>query len=150
MENNYFIKKSNNTEFFKHDYIYNSTIDCRDIINMPKVDNYDEFAQKIYMEKIPHMNISDYYGENWNDVPKWIRQQIKLIIKTLFFKGFIYPDITGYNFIEFDEKIWIIDFEHSFVYNKSYDKMTLEQQEHYNFVKEFITDENCGWNPYFK
>lgn len=147
---NSFIKKIDISEFVIHDYIYNVTENCRDIIHLPKVYNFDNTTQEIHMEKIPHMNISDYYGENWNDIPKWIQKEIKIIIKTLFFKGIIYPDITGYNFIEYDEKIWIIDFEHSFMYNVSYDRMTENQKLHYDFVKEFITDENCGWNPYFR
>ncbi len=149
-DKNYFIKDSNISEFVIYDYIYKLTEDCRDIIHMPKVFNFDNITQKISMEKITHMNISDFYGENWNEVPKWIQLEIKKIIKTLFFKGIIYPDITGYNFIEEDEKIWIIDFEHSFIYNLSYDRMSPTQKIHYDFLQKFISDENCGWNPYFK
>jgi hypothetical protein len=149
-DENYFIKDSEILEFVIHDYIYKLTESCRDIINMPRVFNFDEKTKKIIMEKIPYMNISDFYGENWSDIPKWIQCEIKKIIKTLFFKGIIYPDITGYNFIEFDKKIWIIDFEHVFIYNISYDNMNPNQKIHYDFVQKFISDENCGWNPWFK
>ena len=55
----------------------------------------------------------------------------------------IYPDITGYNFIEHDNKIWIIDFEHSFFRTK--DKENVNEK----FVKKFIQNP-LEWNPYFK
>jgi tRNA A-37 threonylcarbamoyl transferase component Bud32 len=51
-----------------------------------------------------------------------------------------YPDITGYNFIEHDNKIWIIDFEHSSFINK-----TMKDP----FVNKFIGGSN-KWNPEFK
>jgi hypothetical protein len=46
-----------------------------------------------------------------------------------------YPDITGYNFIEHNNKLWIIDFEHAHIRD--------------TFVDKFIHGRNT-WNPRFK
>jgi tRNA A-37 threonylcarbamoyl transferase component Bud32 len=56
---------------------------------------------------------------------KGIVKEVRQIIGKLQANNIIYPDITGYNFINFNDKIWIID------------------------VNEFVKGLN-SWNPYFK
>lgn len=146
----YFMKPSCRYEYLMHNFIYNATMDCRDLIHVPMPYSFDEDTQTIRMQNIPKMNISDYYGEEWENVPKHIQRKIKLIVKQLFLKGYVFPDITGYNFIEFEDKIWIIDFEHTFVYNGMFNELSKTQKLHYKFVEKFIEDDDCGWNPFFK
>jgi len=51
----------------------------------------------------------------------------------------LYIDITGYNFIENDNKLWIIDFGHAtYNYPRKMDE----------FVEKFLAGHN-GWNPEF-
>ena len=68
---------------------------------------------------------------------------VRVIIQLLYDSGVVYPDITGYNFIESKRndktKLWIFDFEHAEVYPKKPDE----------FVEEFLSGTN-SWNPDFK
>ena len=94
-----------------HNYIYNLNL-----LNVPKIINYDKENKIMTMEKIDGMNVSDMYGEKADNVPDEIFEIIVNIIKTLKKQDIEYPDITGYNFIEDKNiygKIWIIDFEHA-------------------------------------
>jgi serine/threonine-protein kinase RIO1 len=51
------------------------------------------------------------YGEDFKDMPKPILDQIYDILVRLYLECDIeYIDITPYNFIEKDDKVWIIDF----------------------------------------
>ena len=117
-------------EYNMHKYVYNLHI-----VNMPKIISYDEKEQIMVMEKINNMNISDYYGEKSHNVPTHIFKEIRHIIKTLYNNDIQYPDITGYNFIDCDNKIWIIDFEHATFISP--------------FVVDFINGTN-SWNPEFE
>jgi hypothetical protein len=108
---------------------------------VPKVYSYDAINSILIMEKIDEMSVSDMYGEHMSDVPKDVVTQIRNIIKVLYNNYIEYPDITGYNFIEKDEKVYIIDMEHAH-YNygiKSYDPYILR------FIKEDATE----WNEQF-
>ena len=83
----------------------------------------------------------DYLLDLYNkDIDEYYFDEIRTIIKTLADNNIEYPDITGYNFIEFDSKIWIIDFEHSRFFTK-----TMKDP----FVSKFIRGAN-KWNPEFK
>ena len=93
------------------------------------------------MEEILEMNISDMYGEEAKDVPSYIFDKIRKIIIELNENNIDYPDITGYNFIEYKEKIYIIDFGDAKII-KSKDLAS-------PFVKDFINGLN-KWNPEFK
>jgi tRNA A-37 threonylcarbamoyl transferase component Bud32 len=123
----------NPSEFHIQDIIYNMNI-----VNIPKPYTYDPDLQTFTMRKIPEMSVSDMYGEKFSDVPDYITKQIRNIISTLYYHGIEYPDITGYNFIEYQNKIWIIDFEHASFNSKpdTYDP----------FILEFINGRN-EWNP---
>lgn len=109
------------------------------IVNVPKILAYDRDTQIMLMERVNYMNISDYYGENDTDITPELFARIREIIKTLYDNNVVYPDITGYNFIEYDKKIWIIDFEHSNF------KPLLQDA----FVVKFINGAD-KWNPRFK
>ena len=125
-------------EYVLHAYIENiKTIKC------PKLISYDIFKSTLVMEKINAVNISDFYGEKAEDVPRILFNQIRDIIITLYNNSIIYPDITGYNFILDENNLWIIDFEHAVISNN-----IKEDIKTYPFVKKFINGTN-EWNPDF-
>ena len=103
--------------------------------------SYDKDKKELTMEKISGMNLSDFYGENIIDVPCNIIKEVQTIIKTLKFYNIIYPDITGYNFIE-DKNgvVWIVDFGHAYIREP--------EQPVDSFVLDFLNGHN-GWNPEF-
>jgi len=122
-------------EFNMHNYIWNLGI-----VNVPRIISYDKTNKTLQMEKIPELSVSDMYGESYSDVPETITEQIRKIIQTLKSHNIIYPDITGYNFIEHDGEIWIIDWEHAYFGFGS-------AQSNW-FVDEFIAGYK-SWNPDF-
>ena len=76
----------------------------------PKILDTD-YKTYIKMEHLDEMCIADMYGEDFKDMPKEILDQIYTIITRLYLECDIeYIDITPYNFIEKDDKVWIIDF----------------------------------------
>lgn len=115
-------------------------------VKTPCIISYDRVKQCMIMERISGMSVADFYGEDISGVPKHVLKQIREIILTLYQNNIIYPDITGYNFIQDDDGlIWIIDFEHAYFY--------FEGGVNYDpFIRDFI----CGlqdlnsWNPDFK
>jgi tRNA A-37 threonylcarbamoyl transferase component Bud32 len=121
------------------EYEMHKHIQSLGIVNTPKILAYDRDTRIMLMERINYMNISDYYGENDTDITPELFARIREIIKTLYDNNVVYPDITGYNFIEYNKKIWIIDFEHA--------KFKPLVQD--DFVVKFINGEN-KWNPRFK
>ena len=131
----YYIKKEVSLkEYEMHKHIYSLGI-----VNAPKILAYDRDTKIMLMEKVNNMNISDYYGENETDITPELFKKIRKIIKTLYNNNIVYPDITGYNFIEHENRVWIIDFEHSNF------KPLLKD----DFVVEFIGGLD-SWNPEFK
>jgi len=127
-------------------------IDSLDLNYVPKYYYYDHSNKKLKIQKINEMNISNMYGESIKKVPKKVIKQIRNLIKELYDIGIVYPDITGYNFIEDKQgKIWIVDFEHCFfigTYNRSDKNYSNAEREHIDFVEKFINGHN-GWNPEF-
>jgi len=109
------------------------------IVNVPRPYMFKE--SQLIMQIIPALSISDMYGENFSDVPVHITDEIRDIIATLYLNGIEYPDITGYNFIEYQDKIWIIDFGHA-SYNSN-------PQSYDPFIMKFINGHN-DWNPNYK
>ena len=131
----YYIKKDVSLkEYEMHKHVHSLGI-----VNTPKILAYDRDTKVMIMEKVNYMNVSDYYGEKETDISPELFKKIRQIIQTLYDNNIVYPDITGYNFIEFDKRIWIIDFEHSNF------KPLLQD----NFVVKFINGLN-KWNPRFK
>lgn len=101
---------------------------------------YEEDRARIVMDKIDEMCLADKYGEKIEDIPQYIWDEIRNILKTLYDEENIeYVDITPYNFIEKEGKVYIIDFEHA--YYNIYDDINW-------FLEEFLLGEN-KWNPDF-
>jgi len=131
----YYIKKDvSMKEYEMHKHVHSLGI-----VNTPKILAYDRDTKVMIMEKVNYMNVSDYYGEKETDITPDLFKKIRKIIKTLYDNNIVYPDITGYNFIEFDKKIWIIDFEHS-----NFKPLLTD-----DFVVKFINGLD-KWNPRFK
>ena len=127
-------------EFMMHEYIYNLSLASNGLLNVPKINDYDVNNQIMTMENIPHMCVSDFYGEEACDISADLFTKIRTIIRFLYENHIIYPDITGYNFIEYDDKLWIIDFEHS----------DFKSHVRNIFVDEFVSDDEYNkWNPWF-
>ena len=127
-------------EFMMHEYIYNLSLSSDGVLNVPQINDYDVETGVMTMENVPHMCVSDFYGEKASAISADLFKRIRAIIRFLYDNHIIYPDITGYNFIEYDDKIWIIDFEHS-------DFQTHQQNI---FVDEFVHNPNYNkWNPWF-
>jgi tRNA A-37 threonylcarbamoyl transferase component Bud32 len=137
MENNYFTKFNvSEHEYYIHNYVYKLGI-----VNCPKIISYDWQNKVMVMEKIDNMSIADFYGADASKIPKHIFDEIRQIINALSEYNIEYIDITGYNFIEFQDKIWIIDFEHA----------EIRKKEMNHFLKKFLYDSNEEqyWNPDF-
>jgi len=136
-DENYFIKRNVSVKEYE---MYKQVSDL-DIVNIPKIIAYDNERKVLVMEKINNISISDFYGDKIKNISDELFNKIREIIKTLWNNNIVYPDITGYNFIEFDNKIWIIDFEHSNFKHLLTDK----------FVERIVNDSNYKkWNPRFK
>lgn len=91
------------------------------------------------MEKIDAPCLADIYGEEVENLPNWIWEEIVRILTVLYrCEGIEYVDITPYNFIEKNGKVWIIDFGHAY--------FTKPQ----NSFLEDILDGVRSWNPDFK
>ena len=128
-------------EFMMHEYIYNLSISSNGILNVPKINEYDVENQIMTMENIPNMCVADFYGDKPHNISTGLFEQIRDVIRYLYINHIIYPDITAYNFIEYDDKLWIIDFEHSDFKSHVRDV----------FVDEFVSDDDCyKWNPWFE
>ncbi len=121
-------------EYKIHKYVYNLKI-----VNIPKIKSYNKQTKQMKMVRVGTMSVSDYYGETAEHISDELFASIRTIIKTLYDHNILYIDITGYNFIENDKKLWIIDFEHA-TYN--HPRKTDE------FVEKFLEGHN-GWNPEF-
>jgi tRNA A-37 threonylcarbamoyl transferase component Bud32 len=134
-EDVYFTKENVSLcEYKIHKYVYNL-----DIVKVPKIKSYNKKTKQMKMVRVGAMSVSDYYGETAEHISDELFARIRNIIQTLYDHDILYIDITGYNFIENNNKLWIIDFEHA-TYN--YPKKTDE------FVKKFLEGHN-GWNPEF-
>lgn len=160
-ETYYHVKENVYTKEYRI-YKYLNNMDLKFI---PKLYSYDKEKKILKTQRINGLTIADLYGEDFCKVPKEIVKQIRKIIRYLYNIGIIYPDITGYNFIQDKQKrIWILDFEHSFYINKYINQTTIEatnlhddseeciikdKDEHLDFVDKFCFEDEQSWNPYF-
>ena len=127
-------------EFMMHEYIYNLSLASNGILNVPKLNDYDVENQIMTMENIPNMCLADFYGDKDCNISAELFDKIREVIRFLYENHIIYPDITAYNFIECEEKLWIIDFEHS----------DFKTHARNVFVDEFVSDDDYKkWNPWF-
>ena len=134
-------KNVSNKEYIIHKMVSEKISD----ISTPKIYEYNESTKTLKMEKIPEMSISDMYGDNSDDVPSYIFDEIRRIIIKLNENNINYPDITGYNFIECKGKIYIIDFGDA--------NLIKDENETENFTSPFVNEFINGlnqWNPDFK
>ena len=136
----YYIKTGVTLKEYKmHQHVYRLGI-----VNTPKILAYGKETQVMVLEKINQMCLSDYYGDKGKNIPLDLFDKIKEVIKKLWDNNIVYPDITGYNFIEYENKLWIIDFEHS-------NFKPLVKKEFVEFVNKFANDKQFRkWNPEFK
>lgn len=75
----------------------------------PKIKSYKHYKDKteIIMEHLNGYCLADIYGDEGKTLPNEIRE----IINILFYEeGIEYIDITPYNFIKKNNKVYIIDF----------------------------------------
>lgn len=135
-ETNCFIKK--NVE--RHEYLIQKMIYNMKIVNVPNIYHYDKKQKLMYMQKIGNMCLADQYGESFDLVPTDILEKIRNIIEHLYQNNIIYPDITGYNFIEYNKKIWIVDFQHA-----QHSIKRKNEDDDVVFVEKFI-DGAKKWN----
>ena len=99
-------------------------------------DNYCD----IIMDKIDTMCLADLYGDKPTDLPYFLWAKIHEVVQVLYEKeGIEYVDITPYNFIEHENKIYIIDFGDA--YYKG------DKPRNW-FHKDFL-NKPYGWNPDF-
>lgn len=117
-----------------HDFVHSLNI-----VNIPKIIRYNKEKQLLTMPDLGCNTIAYLYGDGDKDTPIEVFEEIRKIIKELYNNGIIYPDITGYNFIQGQNRIWIIDFEHA-------EYLPIKSNK---FVEKFIDGYN-GWNPEFK
>ena len=95
------------------------------------------------MEDLAAFSLADKYGDKIDDIPDMIWDEIIRILSALYeVEGIEYIDITPYNFIETQGKVWIIDFGHAFY--------TTEAKKPTNwFLREVLDSNEKGWNPDF-
>ena len=106
----------------------------------PKIFNFDE--DKIYMEDLEAPCLADVYGDEPKNIPDWIWDSIRVKVESLYeYEGIEYIDITPYNFIEKNGKVYMIDFGHA--------RYKSEKRPVNWFLTEFLDGEN-SWNPDFK
>ena len=100
----------------------------------------DEYIGNITMEHLDTMCLADMYSDDPEKIPNIIWDKIRQIVKILYEEGIEYIDITGYNFIEKDNNIYIIDFG-----DARYTKKSVKINW---FLEKFLNGYN-GWNPDF-
>lgn len=107
---------------------------------VPKIVETD-YKTYIDMEDLDEMCLADMYGENIKDIPQNLLEQIYDILVRLYLQASIeYIDITPYNFIEKEGRVYIIDFG---------DAKLVESRNW--FLEEIFKHKLIiGWNPDFK
>lgn len=91
----------------------------------------------ITMDHLGEENLDDTYGD---EIPEEVWDEIRRIVRVLYEEeGIEYVDITPYNFIEKDGKIYVIDFG---------DAKYTDGEPNW-FLIEFLDGEN-SWNPDYK
>ena len=102
-------------EYFIHSELYELS-KVHKCLNVPKIISYNERTKTMKTVCVGTSNVFDFYGEENHNVPMRIFNKVREVIQLLYDSGVVYPDITGYNFIETpgkQKKLWIFDFEHA-------------------------------------
>jgi RIO-like serine/threonine protein kinase len=98
----------------------------------------------IEMDKVDGDTLYEKYLDNPKDIPDHIWSQIRNIISTLFYEeGIEYVDISPYNFIVKNDKVYIIDFGHAYWCNED---CLIKNW----FLRDFLLAEVNGFNPDFR
>lgn len=108
----------------------------------PKIISHTTIGNTCFvsMEHLEADCLADTYGEDPYDIPEWIWNDIRMMLRTLLDEeGIEYLDITPYNFIEKDNRIYVIDFGDADYVNGEINW----------FLQEFLDGEN-SWNPDYK
>jgi tRNA A-37 threonylcarbamoyl transferase component Bud32 len=125
-------------EYRIHKIIYNS-----EIVSVPKIYRYDKRNKIMVMQKIFNMSIADEYGEDPANVPHHMFTLMQDIIRKLYYAGIEYPDITGYNFIFYNNKMYLRNFKYCRIFTNT----TMKDVD--PFIIKFING-LCEWNPDYK
>lgn len=100
----------------------------------------DDMFTYVSMEYIEGYTLSDYYSDQPCDIPEWAWNEMRRIITLLYEdEGIEYRDISPYNFMISDDKLYIIDFG-----DAKYSDGEINW-----FLREFLDGEN-SWNPDYK
>ena len=133
-------KESIENEIELQEYVSNKYDFCPKIISYNFYEKYAEIA----MENIDGKTLYKLYSDDPQNVPVKIWNQIRAILNVLFYEeGIEYIDISPYNFIVKNNKVYIIDFGHAYWCNK--DKKISNW-----FLQEFLVNEKNDFNPDFK
>jgi serine/threonine-protein kinase RIO1 len=111
---------------------------------VPKIINkiFEDERCVIEMEDLQAPNLADIYGEDVENIPEHVWNSIRIILRILLEEeGIEYVDITPYNFIEKDGKVYIIDFGHAYYT----DLVDINP-----FLNDVIYNDLKSWNPDFK
>lgn len=108
----------------------------------PEVFQTEKIGNKfrMFMQDLQSEPLATEYGDDPENIPTWIWDEIRGMIEILYDKeGIEYIDITPYNFIEKDDRIYMIDFG---------DAKYADGDINW-FLREFLDGEN-SWNPDYK
>ena len=109
------------------------------ILNVIKTDS----EYQIQMEQISSDCLANQYGENPSDIPEEFWNQMRCIVNMLLVReGIEYIDITPYNFIELNNKIYLIDFGHA--------RLKTKLKPINWFLKQFLFEKINEYNPDFR
>ena len=145
--NGFFIKHDvSEHEYLMHKLVYKYVQELKktERVNMrvPRVEGYNKTTKTMRMRRVYGDNISNIYGENYEDVPSTVTTAIRSFIQLLHTKYIDYPDITGYNFmLDKGENIYIVDFGHATARDP--------HGKGDSFVWEFVNGAQ-SWNPDFR
>ena len=106
----------------------------------PRVVDTD-FSSFIDMIDLREMCIADKYGESLQTMPTFILEDIYIILRDLYIQYHIeYIDVTPYNFIEKNGRVWIIDFGHA----------SKKGNNNWYLMEVFDAKRIYSWNPDFQ
>jgi tRNA A-37 threonylcarbamoyl transferase component Bud32 len=95
---------------------------------------------RIHMEDVEEEPLAHEYGDDPANIPDWIWKEIRRMVNILYEEeGIEYVDITPYNFINKNGRIYMIDFG---------DAKYTDGEPNW-FLLEFLDGEN-SWNPDYK
>ena len=112
----------------------------------PKILNttFDDDKCVIEMEDLGDECVFDNYGDDPADVPEHIWVEIRHILDKLLEEEAIeYVDISPYNFIEKDGKMYVVDFGDAYYSDEKKGDGYIDE-----FLDDFLDGEN-EWNPDF-